>query len=64
VSQKDLISKINEASNIISKKNRTGSGNYIVTSPTVANALKEMYDNYEKYEKRKRIIEKLLKGNS
>ncbi len=64
MSQNNLIAKITEASNIISKKNRESSANYIVTSPAVANALKEIYANIEKYEKRKRVIEKLLKGNS
>jgi hypothetical protein len=37
---KDLITKINEAANVIHNKSLRGSGNYIVTSSDVAGQLK------------------------
>ncbi len=63
MNQNDLISKITQAANHINSANIRGSANYIVTSSFFAEALCEI-ERKEKFEKRKRIIDKILKSGS
>jgi hypothetical protein len=66
----DLITKLTHASNTIAKASRSGSGNFIIASTQVANAINELSDKMleearqKKFEKRKRTIDKLLKSES
>jgi hypothetical protein len=61
---KELVTKILNASNIIAKTSRRGGTNYVVTSPKIAEEfqrLQEDSDNKEIIENRDKVIDDLLK---
>lgn len=55
--KKDLIDKINKASNLISQKQRYGRGNYMIVSPIIAEQIK----NINLLEERKNKIQQIFK---
>lgn len=61
---KNLYQKIKDVADIIANKARTGNANYIFTHPIIAKLIEEEQERVEKYQKRKRIVDKILKGNS
>ncbi|MDY0270432.1 hypothetical protein [Trichloromonas sp.] len=55
--KKDLIDKINKASNLINQKQRYGRGNYMIVSPIIAEQIK----NINLLEERKNKIKQIFK---
>jgi hypothetical protein len=53
---KDLVQKINAAANIIHQKSVRGGGNYMVTSPEVAEYIHKANLKYQRKEKLKEIF--------
>jgi len=60
--QKKLIEKINNASNIIAQKSRTGSADFIIVSPEVAEMLKNLDPIIKLRKERKKKIEQIFKN--
>ena len=57
--QEDLIGKLLEASNQISKHSRRGPGNYMICGTAVGNHMKETFDEIEREEKKKMRNDKI-----
>jgi len=55
--KKDLIDKINKASNLINQKQRYGRGNYMIVNSIIA----EQFENINLLEERKNKIKQIFK---
>ena len=60
--QKKLIKKINDAANIIAQKSRSGSADYIIVSPEVAEILRNLDPIIKLRKERKKKIEQIFKN--
>ena len=53
---KDLIDKLLKVSNVISKSSKRGYGNYMVTSPSVAQMIQDVYSDQRSSYRKEKII--------
>lgn len=58
----DIQKKINDAANIITKKSRSGSADYIIVSPEVAEILRNLDPIIKLRKERKKKIEQIFKN--
>lgn len=56
---KDLIDKLNKASNIIANKSRNGS-NYIIVSSQISDLLNELNESEQKRKEREKKLRRIL----
>jgi len=53
---KDLIDKLLKVSNVINKSSKRGYGNYMVTSPSVAQMIQDVYSDQRSSYRKEKII--------
>ena len=64
MTNEELFYKINKAANIIAKKARESSANYIVVSPKIAEAIENLDIRVERRKKLKKLDELIKKRDS
>ena len=61
--QKNLITKINLAANIIAKKSRSSEANYIIVSPEIAEIIENLDIRIQRRKKLQKIAESIKSTN-